>query len=177
MRAGDRALVLESVGGKMANEIRMKIEFRADGSRQSPGQLVGTLLTYGERASDRPEVFLDGALSWPENGIVINEQHNRAAPILRAVPVVEGRAVKIKQKFPNTQRGRDAATNVRIGLFTGLSIEFRAQAETYVGTERRISKAKLFAASLVDSPSYKGSQVDVRERSTGSRSMRWKPYW
>ena len=152
------------------------IEYRADESRESPGLLTGTLLTYGERASDRAEVFLDGALSWPEQGIVITEQHNRQAPILRALPVVEGRAVMISQAFPNTQRGRDAATNVRDGLFTGLSIEFRAQAETYVGNERRISKAQLFAASLVDSPSYAGSTVDVRERRTAT-PCRWRPYW
>ena len=158
-------------------EIRCSIEFREDDSRLSPGLLVGTLLNYGERASDRPEVFLDGALTWAKNGIVITEQHNRQAPILRAVPVLEGRAVKISQKFPNTTRGRDAAENVRNGLFTGLSIEFRAQAETYVGSERRISRAQLFAASLVDSPSYSGSQVDVRERSTGPSSMIWRPYW
>ena len=160
-------------------EIRScSIEYRADESRESPGLLIGTLLKYGELASDRAEVFLDGALSWPSNGIVINEQHNRQAPIVRAVPFVEDGAVKISQKFPNTQRGRDSAENVRNGLFTGLSIEFLAQDESYVGTERRISKAKLFAASLVDSPSYVGSQVDVRERATTTTmSMIWRPYW
>ena len=49
-----------------AFELRCAIELRQDDSRRSPGRIVGTLLTYGQRASDRPEVFADGALSWPE---------------------------------------------------------------------------------------------------------------
>ena len=36
-------------------ELRCAVELRADDSRQSPGRIVGTLLTYGQRASDRPE--------------------------------------------------------------------------------------------------------------------------
>ena len=65
------------------------LEVRAedDSSRQSPGRIVGTLLTYGERARDRPEMFLDAALRWPELGFNINEQHNRQAPIVRAIPI------------------------------------------------------------------------------------------
>ena len=158
-------------------EIRCAIEYREDESRESPGLLVGQLIRYGEKASDRNEVFLDGALSWPEDGIVINEQHNRSAPILRALPVVEGRAVMISQAFPNTQRGRDAATNVREKLFTGLSIEFRSQKETYVGTERRISLARLYGAALVSDPAYTGSKIDVRERRRIDSGMVWRPYW
>ena len=38
------------------DEIRCKIEVREDESRLSPGRIVGTLITYGERASDRPEL-------------------------------------------------------------------------------------------------------------------------
>ena len=49
-------------------ELRCTIELRADDARQSPGRIVGTLLTYGERASDRPEVFADGALRWGRQG-------------------------------------------------------------------------------------------------------------
>ena len=37
--------------------ITCEIRFAEDETRQTPGRLVGTLLTYGERASDRPEVF------------------------------------------------------------------------------------------------------------------------
>lgn len=157
-------------------ELRCAVQYRQDDTRESPGLLVATLLNYGERAGDREEVFLDGALSWPENGIVITIQHDRRSPVMRALPVLEGRAVKISQRFPNTQIGRDSAENVRNGLFTGMSIEFRAQEETYVGTERRISKARLFGASIVDEASYQGSTIDVRERRK-SAGMAWRPWW
>ena len=103
------------------DEIRCALEFREDESRQSPGRLRGTLLTYERRAGDRPELFRRGALKWPDTGIVINEQHNRKAPIVRAVPFEDGDQVKIDVALPDTTRGRDAATNVRTGLFTGLS--------------------------------------------------------
>ena len=46
------------------DEIRCSIEVRADETRQSPGRIVGTLVTYGQPASDRPERFVPGALSW-----------------------------------------------------------------------------------------------------------------
>ena len=69
------------------DELTFEIRQMEDPTRESPGRLVGTLLTYEERANDRPEVFVSGALTWPETGILINEQHNRQSPILRAVPL------------------------------------------------------------------------------------------
>ena len=63
---------------KKTTEIRCSIELRADASRESPGRIVGTLLTYGERASDRPELFEQGSLQWDEKtGIVLNRQHGK----------------------------------------------------------------------------------------------------
>ena len=152
------------------NELRCTIEVRADESRQSAGRLVGTLLTYGERASDRAEVFLPGALKWPAAGVIVNEQHNRQAPILRAVPTLAGNAVQIDAPIPDTQRGRDAATNIRAGVYTGLSVEFHAEDETRSadGT-REIRAAVLGGAGLVDSASYTGSRVEVR-----GAARRWR---
>ncbi len=153
-------------------EIRCAIECRADESRQSPGRLTGTLLTYGERASDRAEVFLEGSLEWPDGGIVLNEQHDRKSPVMRFTPKLEGRQVVIDAPLPDTQRGRDAATSIRNGLFRGLSIEFASKFETRgTGGVREIRKARLGGAALVDDPSYSGSRVEVRQRRVGRR--RW----
>ena len=153
----------------MSDELLIEVRFELDETRASPGLLVGTLLTYEERAGDRPELFASGALAWPENGIVINEQHNRQAPILRAVPFLEGKEVRIRQPFPNTQRGRDAATNLREGVYTGLSAEFAALAEGRRGQLREIRRAVLTGAALVDSPAYKGSTAEVRQRARRKR--------
>ena len=49
----------------VSDEIRCSIECREDEARRGPGRLVGRILTYGERAIDRAELFERGALSWP----------------------------------------------------------------------------------------------------------------
>ena len=148
----------------MSDEIRCSVEIREDDTRQSPGRLTGTLITYGEQAGDRAELFEPGSLEWPEGGVTLRRQHNRQAPIARVTPVVRGREVVIDTPLPDTQAGRDAAREVRDGLFTGLSVEFRAALQAHAGGLRRIKRALLTGAGLVDSPSYAGSRVEVRQR-------------
>lgn len=148
----------------MADEIRCAVEWRADDERRGPGRLSGVLLTYGERAHDRPEQFERDSLTWPDDGIVLRRQHARTAPIMRVEPRVEGGRVLIDALLPDTAAGRDAATEIRSGLLRGLSVEFRASRERYDGGLRRIMAAELRGAGLVDSPSYSGSRVEVRGR-------------
>ena len=152
------------------DEIRCAIEYREDESRQSPGRIVGTLITYGKCARDRAEVFAPGALQWPDGGIILNEQHNRQAPIMRFVPELDGAELRIDAALPDTQRGRDAATMIRNGTFTGLSIEFRSRAEGRSAGVRQIRQAHLSAAALVDSPSH-SSTVEVRARPSARRRV------
>ena len=78
---------------------------------------------------DRAEMFEMDSLHWDASGIVIREQHNRQAPILRAVPYVEGRELRINAPLLNTTRGRDIAEAMKgpTPLFSGLSVEFRAE--------------------------------------------------
>ena len=158
----------------MKTEIRCAIELRADDTRQSPGLLEGVLLTYETRASDRPELFKRGALRWAESGIVLNEMHNRQAPIVRFIPTVDGDEVRVSVPLPDTQRGRDAATMIRNGTMKGLSVEFRAEREEHVGGVREIRRATLGGAGLVDSPSYGGSGVEVRGQKFGNRRFLWR---
>ena len=154
-------------------EFRCAIELRVDESRLTPGRIVGTLMQYETRAGDRPEMFAAGALAWPEGGIVLNEQHNRQAAIMRFKPEARDGAVVIDAALPDTQRGRDAATGIRNGTFRGLSVEFRAQEESQRAGVRTIRKAALIAAGLVDSPSYPASGVEVRKRAGGRRTPKW----
>ena len=154
-------------------ELRCAIELRADESRLTPGRIVGTLMQYETRASDRAEIFAAGALSWPADGIVLNEQHNRQAPIMRVSPEARDGKVIIDAPLPDTQRGRDAATMIRNGTFKGLSVEFRAIDEGIRAGIREIRKAALSAAALVDSPSYGASRVEVRQQAGGRRTPRW----
>ena len=139
------------MGGDDVNEIRCSVELRADESRQSPGRIVGTLMVYGERAKDRAETFAPGALRWPDAGIILNEQHNRQAPIMRFTPELDGKELRIDAALPDTQRGRDAATMIKQWhLDQGLSIEFRSELEGRAAGVREIRRAHLAAAALVD---------------------------
>ena len=151
------------------DEIRMAIEVRADEARLGPGRLVGTLMAYGTRATDRAEVFEVGSLKWDAAGIVVNRQHQRSNPVARLVPTIEGNKVMLDSPLPDTSAGRDAAAEIRSGLMRGLSIEFRAVRQTIVGGVRRISEAVLSGAAIVDSPSYAGSSVEVRAKGGGNR--------
>ena len=152
----------------MKDEIRMAIEIREDEARLGPGRLYGVVMVYNKRASDRPELFERGSLSWPESGIVLNRQHSRKSPIMRVTPTVEGDEVRIDAPLPDTSAGRDAAAEIRSGLFSGLSVEFKAVKQSVSGGIRRISSAVLGGVGLVDSPSY-GTSVEVRAKGGGNR--------
>ena len=169
MRAG--ALSRAGIREFNMDEIRCSIEYRADDTRESPGRIVGTLLVYGERAGDRPEVFAPDSLTFAD-GLVLNRQHQRGAPIMRFTPELRGRELVIDAKLPNTVAGRDAAAEVRSGLLRGLSVEFVSKREENRGGLRTILSGELRGAGLVDSPSYSGSSVAVRRR--GGRVDRWR---
>jgi len=143
------------------DELRFAIELR-DGPEGSPGLLSGTLLTYGEISPSHRELFEPGALSWPDAGIVLNRQHNRGIPIMRVMPQLDGNRVVLNAPLPDTLAGRDAAQEVRDGLFRGLSVEFNALRDMYRNGVRHVQKAVLRGAGLVTDPSYTGSLVSVR---------------
>ena len=150
------------------DEIRCSIEVRTDENRLGPGRLFGTIMRYGERASDRAEMFLPGSLKWDADGIVVNRMHTRKSPVMRVMPIVEGNEVRIDAPLPDTSAGRDAAAEIRSGLFKGMSIEFRATAQTIVGGVRRITEAVLSGAAIVDTPSYAAASVEVRSKGGGN---------
>ena len=156
------------------DEIRCSVEIRSDETRQSPGRLVGRIIRYGERALDRPELFEAGAFDLnaikAEGGIVLNRQHARGAPIMRVIPELREGELVIDQALPDTQSGRDAATDIRSGLFRGLSVSFQAKRQAFVGGVRRIQSAAMTAVGLVDSPSY-DAPVEVRQRREGRRRL------
>ena len=151
----------------------IEVRYVEDTTRESPGRLTGVLLQYGELSRDRPERFMRDSLQWAETGIIINEQHNRQAAIMRVHPFLDGDLLRVDEPLPNTTRGRDAAVNIRDGLYTGLSVEFqkRGVVASYVGGVREIRSAQLVGAGLVDLASYPGSTVEVRESGDGNHAL------
>ena len=156
----------------MRTEFRCAVEVRGDPSRSGPGRLFGTLLRYGDVSPSHRERFADGALSWPDNGIVVRRAHKAGDPIMRAVPELRDGAVVIDAPLPDTTAGRDAAAEIRGGLMTGLSIEFKARRQTYANGIRVVTDGALVGAGLVDSPSYGGSRVEVRKA-----GQHYPPVW
>ena len=154
----------------MNDEIRCAVELRSDETRSGPGRLVGRILRYGERAKDRPELFEPGSLTWPADGVVLNRQHERGAPIMRVIPVERDGELVIDQALIDTQSARDAAVEIRSGLMRGLSLSFQAKRQTFAGGVRRIQAAAMTAIGLVDSPSY-DAPVEVRARRDGRRRV------
>ena len=157
---------------ELAN-LLIECRYVADETRESPGRIVGTLLTYGETSRDRPERFLRDSLLWDDAGVVLNEQHVRSQSIMRIHPFLDGDLLRVDEPLPNTQRGRDAATNIRDGLYTGLSVEFqkRGVLASYRDGVREIRSAKLVGAGLVDLASYSGSTVEIRNSGDGNHAL------
>ncbi len=140
------------------------IQYAEDTTRESPGHIRGVLVTFGEQAKDRPDVYEVGSLTWnKERGIVLNESHDRTQLIKRFSPYLDGDALRVDFPLPATQRGRDAATMVKDGTYTGLSMEVARDSivATYRAGVRHISRGTLVAAALVDEAAFLGSTVEV----------------
>ena len=160
----------------MSDLLTCEIRYSEDETRESPGRLSGTLITYEVRAADRPEIFRRGALRWPESGVLVREMHVRDRPLVKVIPYLDGDAVKIDTPLPNTTRGRDASEGIRAGIYGGLSVEFHAEDEGRRGPLREIRRALLGGAGLVDSPAYSGSTVEVRAKrywQLDREALRW----
>ena len=153
------------------------IEYAEDSTRESPGHIRGVLVNYGEKAQDRPDVYEQDSLTFPERGIVLNEQHDRKQLIKRFTPYLDGAALRVDFPLPATQRGRDAATMVRDGTYTGLSMEVARDSivAAYRAGVRHISRGQLVAAALVDQAAFVGSTVEVNHKREVNRLgvLRW----
>ena len=160
------------------DEIRMAIEIRADEGRLGPGRLFGVVMKYNTRAADRPELFEDGALKWPDDsGIVLNRQHSRQIPIMRVKPIVVGDEVRIDQRLPDTEAGRSSGHRNQAlpnGLFKGLSIEFVSLKESFFGRHKAniLCHAAERLRSLTCLP-YSAAAVEVRAKPRQKRRRVW----
>ena len=151
-------------------ELHAAVELHSDPS--GPGRLTGTIATFGETSRDsRRHVFTPGSLTWDPAGIVLNRQHQRAAPITRVVPMVDGDRIVVDHVLPDTVAGRDAASEIRSGLMTGLSTEVRIDRDTRDGGRRLIQEAELVGVGLVDRAAFESTQVSVHERQRTRRRV------
>lgn len=161
------------------------LEFRADGA----GVVQGVAVTYGDIAKlpGFAERFEAGAFGNVEGlDVVATTMHTPDRLLARTgggglelADSAERLAATIE--LPDTAEGRDTKALLQRGILRGLSIEFRAVEQRYEGGTRIISKADLYAVSVVDRPAYGASLADVRRAAEASRgasegaavSMEW----
>ena len=147
----------------MTDTFTIPIECRADESREGPGRIVGTILETGRVASDRQEVFTPGSPIFPSTGVELRRGH-RGEAVLTFDPIVEGSEIRIDARLPDTQLGRQVATEVRSGERSALSVEFIPLDEARVQGVRELRQALIQAAALVPAGSYTQARAEVRER-------------
>ena len=155
-------------------ELFAKIEFAQDDTREGPGRITGILLTYGEKASDRPMTFAANSLTWPDGGVVLNLQHDRTKHLARFAPTADGDRLLLDVRLPDTVAARDAVALIRSGVLTGISAEVVPESEDSVGGLRRVLRGRIVGAALVDEPSLKGSTVSVHARQGQARRRVWQ---
>ena len=143
-------------------------------SGAAPAGCGDLLLREGEPAKNIPEVFARGSLTWPDDGVVLNVQHDRQQPIVRFVPTRDGDDILVDVELPDNTRGRDAAVSVRDGTLKGLSVEFLPNITGKRNGRVEVRRARLLAAGLVDDGEY-ATHVDVRHAGGDwQRTERWR---
>ena len=156
----------------MKDTFTIPIECREDESRESPGRIVGTILETGRVAADRQEVFVPGAPIFPSTGVPLLRGH-RGEAILTFDPIVDGTTVRLDAPLPDTQLGRQVATEVRSGARSALSVEFIALDESRVQGVRELRSALIQGAALVPLGSYGQARAEVRERAGRRYRRSW----
>ena len=139
--------------------------------RGTVGRIVGTIIEEGRVASDRREIFTNGAVKFPHEGVQLLRGHGGAA-IMTFIPKHEGAEITINELLPETELGRRVASEVRSGERSSLSVEFHSLSEGTVSDVREVRSALVEAVALVEVGSY--SQASAEIRAHRKRRHRWR---
>lgn len=155
-----------------------------------PGVIAGPLLLYSDTArvwgvEERIAPGAFGDLSGAD--VIARYMHDRAAPLARTgVAGAEGRlsvrdsadGLHVEIGLLDTQRGRDAASEVRAGVLRGLSVEFvPMEWDAERAGDGKLSRvvhtrARLVGLGVVDIPAYPRSVPSVRYELLGQAMQR-----
>lgn len=143
------------------------LEFRE--SEDGLGVVTGIVIRYGDVATFPwgTEEFKAGAFGSLDGKVIkANRMHQRSQPLGRTganlIITDSPEAMRAQLTLPDTASGRDASAELRAGLLTGLSLEYRAVKEVSQGTHRIIETARMGGFGVVDDPAYPGSKVSIR---------------
>ena len=158
------------------NETRFvgPVEIRAVGDDY---ELTGTVMKYADRANFGrwEERFEPGALKPADDGVVLNQQHDRRAALARSpdtLTLKDGpEAMRMTAKLPATALAGDVVALVRSKVLRGLSVEFHAKREQWAGRTRIIKEAVLTGLAVVDRAQYGAADVEAR---AADLEQRWQ---
>lgn len=143
----------------------VEIELReADRPGYEPS-LRATVLTEGRAASGGlREVFVNGAVEWPRDGIAILTEHRGG---------IETRAHPVRQRDGRITLTARATPGIKQAVQDGkkyMSVEFRALNErTTAGGVREVLRAFVDAAALVRDPMYDSTRAEIRAKTSTRR--------
>ena len=114
------------------------------------------------------EAFLHDSLRW-KDPIKLNLLHQQRLPI---ASTGDGTLLLSKTDSGLLLHAEPADSEIRegvlsllkTGVLTGLSVEFRAIKDHFVGRERTVELARLTGIGLVDKPAYEDAAVQIEER-------------
>lgn len=157
-----------------------RLEIRQDEETGGPGIIFGPAMIYGETATRiaYQERFLPGAFGELDGqDVIAHYMHDRNRPISRTGAGLllfdSAEELRVEIRLTDTQDGRDAATNVRGGIFRGLSLEFMPVRSIRQGGVIVRQQARLRGVGVVDKPAYPGSVPEVRYANNQGRRRLW----
>ena len=152
----------------MENHESFSVELR-ETDDDSPGTLAGVILPVGRVASDRKEIFVPGAATFPDDSGVRLLLEHEGREVMMFAPVVVSDGYHIKAALPLALEGEEAAELVRSGKRSNLSVEFQAIEEERVSEVREVRRALVSAAALVGSGAYEQARAELRR----NREVHW----
>lgn len=149
------------------------LEVRAEGRT-----LRGIVLKYGDVSPSHRERFEPGSIRFADavHADLFHDPERAFAWMPGGgLTVTQGReAVAMTADVPPIPAGDRALVEVRSGRATGLSVEFRAEAERREGGIRVVERAVLHGIGLVKNPSYHQSTVEARAVANPWIRAQWK---
>ena len=137
------------------------------------GQTVveGTVIRYGDVADIGGWFTEEFRAGWVTNWsdlMIVNRMHKRDQPLATSERglVCKDSPKEMTQEtiLPDTTYGRDAATEVDLGLLRGLSLEFLVDKDEYdyKKDHRVVVKGRMFGFGIVDRPAYPDSIAQIK---------------
>ena len=154
-----------------ANREYRYVPFEVRQNEEGQTVVEGTVIRYGDVADIAGWFTEEFRAGWVKNSselMIANRMHNRDQPLatselgLKITDNSERMTAEVT--LPDTTYGRDAATEVDLGLLRGMSLEFLVSMDEYdyKKDHRVVVEARMFGFGIIDRPAYPDSVAQVK---------------